>query len=101
MYEAVGLLEVFGFVAALVASDAACKAANVRIESLDKNKPANADALAVPVIIAIKMRGSISDVKAGLEAAEVAARGISGVVTKHIIASPSSDTEKMLEISAI
>lgn len=37
--QAVGLLEVFGCVAAFVAADAAAKAGNVSIESLDKNKP--------------------------------------------------------------
>ncbi|SCP96650.1 BMC domain-containing protein [Anaerobium acetethylicum] len=101
MHEAVGLLEVFGLVAAFVASDAACKAANVRIESLDKNKPANADALPVPLIMVVKMRGSIADVNAGMEAAEAAANKLTGVVTKHIIAAPTSDTEKMLRISAL
>ena len=46
MREAAGILEVFGCVAAFVAADAAAKAANVRIESIDKNKPANADCVA-------------------------------------------------------
>ena len=43
--EAVGLLEVFGLVCAFLAADAGCKAANVRLEVFDKNKPANADSL--------------------------------------------------------
>ena len=101
MLEAVGLLEVFGCVAAFVAGDAACKAANVRIETLDKNKPANADELPVPLIMCLKIRGSISDVKAAMEAAETAANKVTGVVTRHMIAGPASDTEKMLRISAI
>ena len=42
MQEAAGLLEVFGCVAAFAAADAAAKAANVTIQSIDKNKPANA-----------------------------------------------------------
>ena len=50
MQEAAGLLEVFGCVAAFAAADAAAKAANVTIQSIDKNKPANADALPVPLI---------------------------------------------------
>lgn len=101
MSEAVGLLEVFGTVAAFVASDTACKAANVRIEAIDKNKPANADALPVPLVMVVKMRGSISDVRAAMEAAEEAANKVSGVITKHIIPAPTEDTEKMLKISAI
>ena len=48
--EAVGLLEVFGLVCAFLAADAGCKAANVRLEVFDKNKPGNADALPVPLL---------------------------------------------------
>ena len=39
MAEAVGILEVFGLATAFVAADAGCKAANVRLEVFDKNKP--------------------------------------------------------------
>ena len=56
MHEAAGILEVFGCVAAFVAADAAAKAADVRIEAIDKNKPANADALPVPLITCLKIR---------------------------------------------
>ena len=38
--RALGLLEVFGLTTALVAADAACKAGDVRIVTMDKNKPA-------------------------------------------------------------
>jgi len=99
--EAVGLLEVYGLVAAFVAGDAACKAANVTIEAFDRNKPANADALPVPLCILVKLRGSVADVEMGMEAAEKAANAISGVVAKHIIARPDAETGKMLRINAI
>ena len=59
--EAVGMLEVFGLVCAMVAADAGCKAGNVTIEAMDKNKPANADALPVPLLVCIKFRGSVAD----------------------------------------
>ena len=61
--EAVGLLEVFGLVCAFLAADAGCKAANVHLQVFDKNKPANADALPVPLLVTIKFRGSIADVE--------------------------------------
>ncbi len=64
MGEAVGIIEVFGLATAFAAADAGCKAANVTIENFDKNKPANADALPVPLIVMIKFRGTISDVRA-------------------------------------
>ena len=97
MQEAAGLLEVFGCVAAF----AAAKAANVTIQSIDKNKPANADALPVPLITCLKIRGSVADVEAAMDAAAAAAESITGVVSRYIIAGPSEETEKMLRISAI
>jgi len=99
--DAVGLLEVYGLVAAFVAGDAACKAANVTIEAFDRNKPANADALPVPLVILVKLRGSVSDVEMAMEAGAHAAASVSGVVARHIIARPAGDTEKMLRLNAI
>ncbi len=100
MGEAVGILEVFGLVCAFLSADAGCKAANVRLENFDKNKPGNADALPVPLLVTIKFRGSVSDVEAAMVAAEAVANAHTGVVQKHIIAHPTPDTEKMLKLSA-
>ena len=100
MAKAVGIIEVFGLSAAFVAVDAGCKAANVTVETLDKNKPGNADALPVPLIVAIKFRGSVDDVKAAVEAAAEAARRITGVITQHVIANVEESTEKMLKLNA-
>lgn len=100
MALAVGMLEVFGLVAAFAAGDAGCKAANVVMEPFDKNKPANADSLPVPLIVMVKFRGSVEDVRAAVEAGAEAANRVSGVITKHIIARPESDTEKMLHLKA-
>lgn len=100
MHEAVGILEVFGLVCAFLAADAGCKAGNVRLENFDKNKPANADALPVPLLVTIKFRGSVSDVEAAMAAAEAVAGSHTGIVQKHIIPNPTEDTEKMLKLSA-
>ena len=99
--DAVGLLEVFGLVCAFLAADAGCKAANVTLEVFDKNKPANADALPVPLLVTIKFRGSVADVEEAMRAAEEVALANTGVVTKYIIPRPTEDTEKMLKISAL
>lgn len=101
MKDAVGIIEVFGLATAFAAADAGCKAANVTIENFDKNKPANADALPVPLIVMIKFRGTISDVRAAVEAARVRAQELAGVVAAHEIASPEEDTEKMLRLSGM
>ena len=100
MKSAVGMIEVYGLVAAFAACDAGCKAANVTVENFDKNKPANPDGLPVPLQVLVKFRGSVEDVTAAVAAAEVAAMQISGVVTKHIIANMEEDSQKMLKLNA-
>jgi len=100
MQEAVGMIEVFGLATAFAAADAGCKAANVRLEPFDKNKPGNADNMPVPLIVMVKFRGSISDVSAAVEAARQKAESLAGVVTVHEIARPEADTDKMLKLNA-
>ncbi|MGN0306659.1 MAG: BMC domain-containing protein [Lachnospiraceae bacterium] len=99
--EAVGLLEVFGLVCAFLAADAGCKAGNVTLEVFDKNKPANADALPVPLLVTVKFRGSVADVEEAMRAAGEVAKAHTGIVSYHIIPRPTEDTEKMLKISAL
>ena len=101
MAEAVGILEVFGLATAFVAGDAGCKAANVRLEVFDKNKPANADSLPVPLLVCIKFRGSVTDVTAAVEAGMEVANRMTGVVQHYVIPNPEEGTEKMLKISAL
>lgn len=100
MRKATGIVEVYGLVAAFVACDAGCKAANVTVETFDKNKPGNPDGLDVPLIVAIKFRGTVTDVEAAVEAAKLAAEQVSGVVTSHILTSTEPDTEPMLKLNA-
>ena len=96
--RSVGILEVYGLVCAFMAADAGCKAANVTLEPFDKNKPANADKLQVPLLVTIKFRGSVEDVTAAVEAGIRMAESVSGVVQSHIIPRPTQDTLKMLNI---
>lgn len=100
MAQAVGILEVYGLSCAFMAADAGCKAGNVRLENLDKNKPGNADELEVPLLVTIKFRGDVADVEAAIAAAVLKANEVSGVVQSHVIANPTKDTEKMLKINA-
>ena len=94
------MLEVFGLATAFAAADAGCKAGYVRLENFDKNKPANADELPVPLIVMIKFRGQVADVEAALEAATAKAESMTGIVTKYKISRPTEDTEKMLKLNA-
>lgn len=98
---AIGLIEVFGMATAYYAADAACKAGDVVIEAFDKNKPANADALPVPLLVMIKLKGSVADVEAAIEAAATAADQIAGYETKYVMSNPSEGMEKFLQLSCI
>ena len=58
---AVGIFELDSFAACFVALDAASKAANVRIQNIERNR--------LGAGACVKMRGSVSDVTAAMEAA--------------------------------
>ena len=77
---AVGVFELDNLVACFVALDAASKAANVRIQSVERNRLKSG--------ACVKMRGSVSDVNAAME-----------VVSHTVIASPSEDTEIALKMT--
>lgn len=101
MGKAIGLLEVFGLACALKAADAGCKAGYVTIDSFDKNKPLNAHLLPVPLLVCIKFRGNIEDVRMAMEAAVREAEQITGVYQKHIIPQPDDGVEALLQINCL
>ena len=98
---ALGMIEVYGFATSIVVADKVAKSADVKVVAIDKNKPANADALPVPLLVTVKFRGSVADVEEAMRAAEAVASAHAGIVSKHIIPRPTADTEKMLKISAL
>ncbi len=99
--NALGMVEVFGFTTALCCADIAAKSADVKIIALDKNKPAAGDAAEVPLIMNVKMEGSVSAVEAAVEAAKQYAVEKDLYVTSHIIPRPGIGTEKMAYISEV
>ena len=96
MSSAVGMIEVYGLVAAFAACDAGCKAANVTVENFDKNKPANPDGLPVPLQVLVKFRGSVVDVTAAVEAGAEYAKGLSTLSAFTVIASPHEELWKQM-----
>ena len=70
MSEAVGLIEVQGYSVALTAMDKACKAADITITGIDVNNPAQGEKAPIPVVVQVKFKGKISDVKIALEVAK-------------------------------
>ena len=88
---AVGVFELDNLVACLVALDAAAKAANVTIQSVERNRLKSG--------ACVKMRGSVSDVNAAMEVALEAAKPLGQVVSHTVIASPTADTETALAMT--
>ena len=101
MAQAVGLLEVYGFSTALYAVDAACKAANVTVEALDKNRPATSDPIPAPLLIMIKFRGSVTDVEMALEVGKRAANELTGCTNARLISGPDECLERFLQINCL
>ena len=84
----------FGFVTAITAADAAAKAADVKVIAI-------ADSVEVPLIMAVKVQGSVSAVTAAVDAAARTAESISGLINKHIIARPTDDSQKMANRTSV
>ena len=89
---AVGIFELDSFAACFVALDAASKAANVRIQNIERNR--------LGAGACVKMRGSVSDVNAAMDAALRTAEPIAKIVSHTIIASPAHDTEPAMYMTA-
>lgn len=83
--QAIGIFELDNQCACYVALDAASKAANVKIQSVERNR--------LKWGACVKMRGSVSDVNAAMDAALMVAEPISNIVHHSIIAAPAEDTE--------
>ena len=88
---AVGVFELDNLVACFVALDAASKAANVKIQGVERNRLKSG--------ACVKMRGTVSDVKAAMEAALKTAEPLAKIVNHTVIASPTEDTEIALKVT--
>lgn len=82
---AIGVFELDSECACFVALDAAAKAASVKIQSVERNR--------LSAGACVKMRGTISDVNAAMEAALAAAAPISKIYSHTVIAAPTDGTE--------
>ncbi len=82
---AIGIFEIDSLCVAYVALDAAAKAAAVQIQSVERNRLKSG--------ACVKMRGSISDVEAAMDAAIAAGEKHGTVTAHHVIAAPAEDTE--------
>ncbi len=85
--EALGMIETYGMVPAIEASDAAVKAANVKLLKLEKVKAG---------IITVFITGDVSAVKSSVDAGAAAASRVGKVLSTDVIARVADGLEAML-----
>ncbi len=85
--EALGLVETYGLIASIVATDAAAKAAAVVISTAELTEAA---------FLTIKIEGELGAVQAAVEAAAEAAAKVGEVVAVHVIPRPDDGLEVIL-----
>ena len=88
---AIGVFELESECACFVALDAAAKAADVKIQGVERNR--------LSAGACVKMRGTVSNVNAAMEAALRTAEPLSKIVSHTIIAAPSEETETAIRMS--
>ena len=88
---ALGIFELDNECACFVALDAAAKAANVKIQAVERNR--------LGAGACVKMRGTVSDIKSAMEVALKVAEPIAKIVSHTIIASPDEGTETAVSMT--
>ncbi len=92
--NALGLIEVYSFTTALCVADLMAKSADVKVIAFDRNRPFAPDAPA-PLIIIVKVEGSVAAVQAAIDAGKQYAVSKKKYIVSHIIPRPDEDAEKM------
>ena len=100
-YEALGMVETRGLVAAIEAADAMVKAANVQLIGTEK---IGSGLVSVMVgkeqvgggLVTVMVRGDVGAVKAATESGSAAASKLGELVAVHVIPRPHADVEKIL-----
>lgn len=85
--EAIGLLETQGFAAVTAATDAACKAANVRVIAKEKLGGG---------YITVIFKGNVAAVTSAIEAGRTAAEGVGKLISAYVIPRPSEGVGQIL-----
>lgn len=86
-FEALGMVETRGLVAAIEAADAMVKAANVTLIGTEKIGSG---------LVSVMVRGDVGAVKAATEAGAATASRLGEIVAVHVIPRPHGDIEKIL-----
>ena len=87
--KAVGVFEMDNLVACFVALDTASKTADITVQGVERNRLKSG--------ACVKIRGTISDVRAAMEAGIAAGSRYGSLTASTVIPSPTQDTEIALE----
>ena len=87
MADALGMIEVKGFVGMVEAADAMVKAANVTLIAKEYIGAG---------YVTVMVRGDVGAVKAATDAGAAAARRVGELVSVHVIPRPHADVERIL-----
>ncbi len=85
--KALGMIEVYGYLAAVEALDSALKAANVTMVDVT---------LVQGGLVTVLITGDVGAVKAAMDASRTAAERVGKVISVHVIPRPSEKIEKLL-----
>ena len=97
---ALGMIEVYGYTTSIVIADTVAKAADVKVVAIDKNKPANADKVEVPLVMVVKFMGNAGAVKAALDAGVEEAKKRGLYITSEIIAGLDPQVQWFADLTA-
>ena len=85
--EALGLVETSGFVPAVEAADAMCKAARVRLTRYE---------IISDGLVTVTVRGALGEVEAAVAAGAAAAARKGEVLARHVIPAPGDELEGLI-----
>ena len=86
--QALGLIEVYGYLTAVEALDSALKAANVSRLGVEKVRGG---------LVTVLVEGDVGAVKAAMDASAAAAERVGTVISVHVIPRPADDVTRMLK----
>ena len=86
--QALGMIEVYGYLTAVEALDSALKAANVSRLGVEKVRGG---------LVTVLVEGDVGAVRAAMDASAAAAERVGTVISVHVIPRPADDVTKMLK----
>lgn len=85
--QALGLIETYGYVGAVMAADVCLKAANVSLINCEMTGGG---------LVSIKICGDVGAVKASIESAEIAVKKMRCLVSAHVIPRPAEELKQII-----